>query len=157
MNAPLPAVEHRVRVALPPPQAFELFTRQITRWWPFRGHSCFDDAAAGLAIEERVGGSVTETSRSGEQMTWGTLTEWAPPRAFAMRWHPGLPPAEATLLRVSFSAAPGGGTDVAVHHSGWEARGAAATGKREQYEGGWPETLAAFTSLAAQPAWWSAR
>ncbi len=148
MNGHVPDIQRQVRVALPPQQAFELFTRQMARWWPFRGHSCFDDEALDVVFEERIGGTVTERSRSGAQMSWGTLVEWAPPHAFAMHWHPGLPSAEATILRVSFAAAADGGTEVGVHHSGWQARGAAAAEKRDQYDGGWPATLAAFAAFA---------
>ena len=143
----LPPVQHRAQVRLAPAAAFELFTTQIARWWPFRGHSCFGDNAADVVFEPRVGGAVTEVARDGERMAWGTLTEWSPPDAFAMRWYPGLDAAEATMLRVSFVAVAGG-TEVSVHHAGWEARGAAAAAKRDQYEGGWPATLAAFGQQA---------
>jgi Activator of Hsp90 ATPase homolog 1-like protein len=147
----LPPVEHRVRVALAPADAFDLFTRQIARWWPFRGHSCYGDEAADVQFEPRAGGAVTEVARDGQRMAWGTLVEWSPPEGFAMRWFPGLDDADATLLRVRFSAVDGG-TEVSVHHSGWEARGEAAAAKRDQYDGGWPATLAAFAGCAARGA-----
>ena len=155
MNTPaatsaLPPVQHRVRVALEPSQAFDLFTRQIARWWPFRGHSAFDEDAADLRIDGRVGGSVTEIARDGGTCVWGTVTAWTPPTAFAMQWRPGLPEGEATLLRVRFAALDDGGTEVSVHHSGWEARGDRAAEKRDQYDGGWPSTLAAFAAFATQ-------
>lgn len=145
----LPAVEHRVRVSLAPSDAFDLFTSQIARWWPFRGHSAFDGEAIDLQIEGRVGGAVTEVARDGSTCSWGTITAWSPPNGFAMQWRPGLPESEATLLRVRFAALDGGGTEVSVHHSGWEARGADAGMKRDQYDGGWPRTLAAFAAFAA--------
>lgn len=148
MSRPLAPVDHRVLVALAPADAFELFTRQIARWWPFRGHSCFGDEAVDVVFEPRVGGAVTEVARNGERMAWGTLTDWMPPEGFAMRWFPGLPERDATLLRVRFEAVPGGGTEVHVHHSGWEARGAQAAEKRDGYDGGWPTTLAAFAAFA---------
>lgn len=52
------------------------------------------------------------------------------------------------MLRISFTARPDGGTDVAVHHSGWESRGEHAAVKRDQYDGGWPATLVAFGAFA---------
>ena len=145
-----PPVQRQVRVALPPARAFELFTRQMGRWWPFRGHSCFDAEACDVLFDGRVGGAVTELARDGRRMAWGVLVEWQPPNGFAMRWHPGLDAAEATLLRVRFTAAADGGTEVAIHHSGWEARGAAAAEKRDQYDQGWPAVLAVFAGYAAQ-------
>jgi hypothetical protein len=144
---PLPPVQHRVLVKLAPPAAFELFTQHMARWWPFRGHSCYGDDAVDVQFEPRVGGAVTEVARNGERMAWGTITEWSPPQAFAMHWFPGLDAAEATLLSVSFVAVAGG-TEVRVHHGGWEARGAASREKRELYDGGWPATLAAFRGAA---------
>ncbi len=146
-QTPLPPVRHRVQVRLAPTAAFDLFTRQMARWWPFRGHSCFGDEAADVTFEPRVGGAVTEIARSGERMAWGTITDWAPPEGFEMRWCPALEAAEATTLRVRFLAVEGG-TDVSIEHGGWEARGAAAAEKRDQYDGGWPATLAAFRACA---------
>jgi hypothetical protein len=147
-DKPVPPVRHQVQVRLAPGDAFALFTEQMSRWWPFRGHSCFDEGAVDVTFEPRVGGAVTEVARDGRRMPWGTLTDWSPPYGFAMRWFPGLHAAEATLLRVSF-AASGGGTEVRIERSGWEARGADAATKRDQYDGGWPATLAAYASAAA--------
>ena len=101
----LPAVQHQVHVQLAPAAAFELFTRGIARWWPFRGHSCFGDEAADVVFEPRIGGAVTEVARDGARMAWGTLTEWSPPDGFAMRWFPGLDDSEATTLSVRFQKA----------------------------------------------------
>ena len=148
----LAPVERRVRVALAPPDAFDLFTRQIARWWPFAGHSCFDAEACDVLFEPRVGGAVTELARDGRRMGWGTLTAWSPPARFEMRWYPGLDEAQATLLDVRFTALEDGGTEVQVHHSGWEARGAEAQGRRDGYGSGWAAVLALFAQCAARSA-----
>jgi uncharacterized protein YndB with AHSA1/START domain len=144
----LPAVEHRVRVALAQAAAFDLFTAQIARWWPFRGHSCFGDEAVDVRFEPRRGGAVTEVARDGRRMPWGEITDWSPPQGFAMRWYPGLSAGEATLLQVRFVELPEGRTEVSVHHSGWESRGELAREKRDQYDDGWPATLAAYGACA---------
>lgn len=149
MSQPIPPVEHHVSVRLAPAEAFVLFTRQMARWWPFRGHSGFDAAAVDVRFDERVGGQVVEHAADGRTMTWGELTAWQPPERFVMRWYPGLNEAEATELVVSFTPLDDGGTRVAIHHSGWEARGAQAGTKRDQYDGGWPHTLAAFAAFTA--------
>jgi hypothetical protein len=156
-TTPLPPVQRQVRVALAPERAFDLFTRQMARWWPFRGHSGFDEDAVDVVFDGRIGGEVTEHARDGRRMVWGVLTEWQPPHGFAMRWHPGLDAAEATLLRVTFAPMAGGGTEVAIHHGGWEARGTAAAEKRDQYDHGWPATMAAFEAYAGRIATESAR
>ncbi|MBL8326153.1 MAG: SRPBCC domain-containing protein [Rubrivivax sp.] len=146
MVAPAPVV-HSVFVPLAPQEAFDLFTGHMRLWWPFTGHSCGGEDALDVQFEPRPAGAVTELGRKGQRWTWGTLTHWDPPRSFAMRWHPGLPAAEATQLRVTFTPEESG-TKVLVHHDGWEARGAAADLKRDQYDEGWPFTLAAFTAAA---------
>jgi uncharacterized protein YndB with AHSA1/START domain len=143
----LPPVQHHVRIGLAPAAAFDLFTHQIARWWPFRSHSCFGDTAADVTFEPRVGGAVTEIAHDGRRMAWGTITQWEPPEGFAVRWFPGLDAAQATVLQVRFVAVSGG-TEVSVHHSGWEARGAAAADKRDQYDGGWPRALEALRARA---------
>jgi uncharacterized protein YndB with AHSA1/START domain len=148
MKPAIPSVDRSVVVRLAPADAFDLFTREMHIWWPFVGHSCSDADAQDVHFEPRVGGVVIERARGGRQFVWGTLAEWDPPRGFAMSWHPGLPVDEATRLRVSFTARDGG-TEVRVLHEGWEARGADAAAKRDQYDGGWPITLAAFAAVAA--------
>lgn len=144
----LPAVEQRVCVTLAPAEAFDLFTRQIARWWPFRGHSCFDDAARDVELEPRAGGAVTEVAHDGRRVAWGTIVDWSPPEGFAMRWFPGLPAAQATLLRVRFAALAEGGTEVWVHHGGWEARGDDAAARRDGYAEGWAVVLSLYRTCA---------
>lgn len=145
----IPAVEHSVHVALAPAAVFDLFTRQIARWWPFVGHSCYGTEALNIEFEPRTGGAVTEVARNGDRMAWGCLSAWQPPDGFAMSWHPGMGAEQATLLEVRFVAV-GSGTDVSIHHSGWEARGDQAATRRDQYNGGWPITLAAFAACAGK-------
>jgi hypothetical protein len=143
----LPPVDRRVHVRLAPDEAFELFTRHMRTWWPFVGHSCFDEDAVDVRFEPRVGGAVVEHARDGRTWAWGRLTRWAPPQGFAMQWFPGLSEQEATTLEVSVQAIEGG-SELRVLHSGWEARGAAAAEKRDQYDNGWPASLAAFARAA---------
>jgi uncharacterized protein YndB with AHSA1/START domain len=148
----LPAVEQSVRVGLAPRDAFDLFTRQIARWWPFAGHSCFDAEARDVVFEPRIGGAVTELAHDGRRMMWGTLTAWSPPSGFSMRWFPGLDEAQATLLEVRFVALQMGGTEVRVRHSGWEARGGEAQGKRDAYGSGWAAVLQLYAQCASRSA-----
>lgn len=151
MSRSIPPVDQRVTVRIGPQEAFALFTRAMGAWWPFQGHSCGGEAGGDVQFEPRVGGAVTELGRDGSRWAWGTLSEWDPPHAFAMSWHPGLPLDQATQLRVSFTACAAG-TEVRVLHSGWEARGDQAAAKRDSYNGGWPVTLQAFVQAAHREA-----
>jgi hypothetical protein len=151
MTTPLPPVDRAVTVRLSCDDAFALFTGAMREWWPFVGHSCFDDEAEDVRFEPRVGGAVIEHAKDGRTWPWGTVTQWSPPHGLAMQWHPGLPVEQATRLSLSFTAVAGG-TEVRVWHDGWEARGDAAREKRDQYDGGWPQTLAAFAGAAERRA-----
>ncbi|MBI5276827.1 MAG: SRPBCC domain-containing protein [Burkholderiales bacterium] len=144
----MPPVDHTVNVPLPPADAFALFTQEMPKWWPLSTHSCGGDDANGVTFEPRVGGRVMEQTRTGRQHPWGTLLEWDPPRVLAMRWHPGQPEEQATLLRVTFTARDRS-TDVRIVHEGWEVRGESAAAVRQEYEKGWPLVMGQFAGVAA--------
>lgn len=145
---PIEPVVHRVTVRLSPQRAFDLFTRGIASWWPFRGHSCGDEDAADVAFEPRVGGAVTEIGRSGSRHCWGSITSWEPPLGFSMQWHPGQPVEHATWLEVRFVAMDAACTEVCVRHGGWESRGPQAEGVREGYREGWAVVLGCLVRRA---------
>ncbi len=148
MNA-LPPVEHRVVVDLTPADAFDLFTRGIARWWPFKGHSCSGEFAQDVQFEPRVGGAVTEVATDGTRHPWGLLTAWEPPQAFAMTWHPANAPDVATQLAVRFRAVAGG-CGVHLVHGGWSARGDEAGTVRGNYDEGWALVLRRYAAAAVR-------
>jgi len=131
-----PIVMH-FEVPLTPAEAFELFTSELDSWWPLVGHSCSDDEHAKVHFDQRVGGEVTESSaKASAPFVWGTLSEWNPPSGFAMSWHPGQAPENATQLTVSF-AQTAAGSRVTLVHDGWAARGAEGARARDMYASGW--------------------
>lgn len=140
-------VDRAVVVTLPPHDAWDLFTTRLQDWWPLKSHSCSGDPKARVVFEPRAGGAVVEIASNGERHAWGTLTEWAPPHALAMTWHPAQPTDQATRLRITFEAV-GSGTEVRVRHDGWEARGAASEAARHEYDRGWPIVLQGLARLA---------
>lgn len=128
------------QLRLTPEQAFALFTTGMQRWWPMASHSCSGDGAATLAFEPRLGGDVTEIAPGGARHVWGRVTDWDPPHRFAMSWHPGRDPSEATRLEVCFVAIDGG-CELRLCHDGWGARGGDAARMRDSYAKGWPAVL----------------
>ena len=148
MNEPAP-VEQRVVVRLDPADAFDLFTRGIARWWPFKGHSCSGESAVDVQFEPRLGGAVTEIAADGARHPWGVLTSWEPPRAFAMTWHPAQAPEAATRLSLRFIAVAGG-CEVHLVHGGWSARGDDAGAVRGSYDAGWALVLGRYAAEAAR-------
>jgi hypothetical protein len=151
MTAEPAAVIHRLQVPLSRQQAFDLFVDGIDRWWPFRTHSCAGAPSSTVQFERRVGGSVTEVTAAGARHPWGTLTDWQPPRRFAMTWHPGQLPEHATRLAVEFEPVDGG-CSVLLRHDGWAARGEAAQTARNDYDQGWVVVLSRFAEVSREQA-----
>ena len=111
-----------VAVAVPPPQAFEIFTADIDRWWrrglKFRHSS---SRSGLLCIEPQVGGRLFESFESGGALTVvevGRILVWDPPRRLNFIWRNANYAAnEQTEVQVEF-AATASGTLVTVIHSG---------------------------------------
>jgi Activator of Hsp90 ATPase homolog 1-like protein len=143
------AVTHRIEVSLDVDQAFALFTDGISRWWPFRSHSCAGDGACDVVFEPRVGGAVIELTRAGDRHLWGSLTAWQPPTHFSMTWHPAQPSELATCVSVRFTASDAGCV-VELRHDGWGVRGAAAPSVRDEYQHGWVLVLGRYAATAAK-------
>lgn len=143
----LEPIVKRIEVALAAAAAFALFTREMSVWWPLATHACSEGGGLRVDIDERIGGQIRETGKDGRHHLWGTVTEWAPPRCFAMTWHPARPPEEATHVQVSFEDIAPGRCAVTVVHGGWAPRGQEA---RESYEGGWVGVLELFRQAASK-------
>ena len=143
------ALRKSIVVRCSPEHAFRVFTEKMSDWWPFEGHSLFDDEGAAVVFEGQVGGHVYERSSSGEEGIWGTLIVWDPPRELAMTWHPGRGEETAQELTVRFTPA-GDGTRVDVVHTGWERSGPDARERMAGYEKGWGAVLALFAEAAGK-------
>ena len=114
-----------VTVAVPPAAAFEIFTRDIDRWW--RRGIKFRHAGARrgfIALEPRVGGRLFE-SIDGEREPYilevGEIRVWEPPARLVFSWrNANFSPGETTEVEVGFSASRTG-TMVTVTHRGLDA------------------------------------
>ena len=144
-----PLVKHAT-VPCPPPRAFELFTEQISAWWPMATHSVGGSPACRVDMAGHVGGHIIETLPDGTTSIWGTITAWEPPSRVAFTWHPGRDLEEATEVQVVFEPTADTATAVTLLHGGWSARpdGIAA---RRNYDTGWDLVLAQFRSAPALP------
>ena len=144
-----PLVKHAT-VPCPPPRAFELFTEQISAWWPMATHSVGGSPACRVDMAGHVGGHIIETLPDGTTSIWGTITAWEPPSRVAFTWHPGRDLEEATEVQVVFEPTADTATAVTLVHGGWSARpdGIAA---RRNYDTGWDLVLAQFRSAPALP------
>ena len=141
-------VRKSIVVAVTPERAFAVFTQRMDAWWPFQGHSMFEERSRGVEFEPRVGGMVNEISADGERSAWGRLLAWNPPDSFRMTWHPGRDEATAQELDVRFVAVDGG-TRVEIEHRGWEKLLENRRATRDNYDQGWGAVLGAFADACA--------
>jgi uncharacterized protein YndB with AHSA1/START domain len=98
----LPPIRRSIEVAAGIEDAFRLWSDQIGQWWPLGAHSVGRADTTGCFVEGRLGGRVYETTLTGQEHLWGTVTAWAPPHRIAHSWHPGRTPADHTTLEVRF-------------------------------------------------------
>lgn len=143
----LPPLRRSVLVPLEVPAAFDLFVRRLPEWWPLRTRSVWLEEAASCHVDCRVGGTLRERSRQGEESVWGTFIDIDEPHRVVFTWHPGLPSANATEVEVRFEA-EGTNTRVLLEHRAWEKLGERASFVRGLFEGGWGPVLARFEALA---------
>ena len=142
-------VVQSILVNLPLETAFDLFTRDASRWWPLRTHSVGGDEAIGCILEGWVGGRFYEVSKDGSQADWGEILVWEPPQRLVCTFHPGRTPDAAGELEVAFHEASGG-TQVTLTHRGWERLGKQAQAEREGYARGWEVVLRKFAAAASE-------
>ena len=141
-------VRSSVTVKLPREEAFRLFTERIGSWWPMQGHSVYDGEASEVTLEPHVGGRFYESAANGRTSDWGVVTIWEPVDRVAVTWHPGDEEELATLVDVTFSDAPEGGTQVELLHTGWEVLGEAAAQAASNYQSGWARVLGRYAAAA---------
>jgi uncharacterized protein YndB with AHSA1/START domain len=124
---PAPGDQARVSVlvAVPPGEAFRVFTDEIDQWWR-RGlkYRVAGTQRGFIRLEPGVGGRLFESfERGGETrvVDTGRVTAWDPPSRLVFEWRSvTFAPAERTEVEVTFDASPSG-TLVTVTDRGWSA------------------------------------
>ena len=144
----LEPIRKRRVVALPPEQAFDLFTTKLASWWPLATHSIAEHDAVDVRFEPRVGGQVVEIARDGAECSWADVVAWDPPHRVALAWHPNPEPVAATIVDVRFSSVDGG-TQVDLEHRSFEELGDEdGPAARARYDEGWEPVLDDFLTAA---------
>jgi uncharacterized protein YndB with AHSA1/START domain len=134
-------------VDCPPEHAFDVWTRQISRWWP-ADHTATGAAGSEVVLEGRVGGRIFERTAVGGEIDWGEVTAWEPPRRLVYWWHLRSDRVDATEVQVAFRQ-QAAGTLVEIEHRGWERLGAAGPDWRERNKGGWAGLIPHYLSAAS--------
>ncbi len=147
------AVRKSVTVNADPQTAFEIFTADFDSWWP-RSHHLGKTPMTRGSIEGRKGGRCYTEHEDGEEVQWGTVLAWEPPRRVVLAWQiaadwkcePDL--TKASEVEVRFTAEPGGKTRVDLEHRNFErmTSGGEAMRAGVNAEGGWGTLLQMFSS-----------
>ena len=147
------AIRREVTVATGAARAFEIFTADMTSWWP-SDHHIGSAPIEQIGVEPHAGGLWYTRHQDGTETSTGVVTAWDPPHRLVITWQIGADwafhPDLLTSVEVRFHEDGPGRTRVVLEHSGLEAFGAAAATMRETFEapGAWTATLAAFAAVA---------
>jgi uncharacterized protein YndB with AHSA1/START domain len=134
-------------VDCPPEHAFDVWTRQISRWWP-ADHTATGAAGSEVVLEGRVGGRIFELTAVGGEIDWGEVTAWEPPHRLVYSWHLRSDRTDATEVQIAFRQ-QAAGTLVEIEHRGWERLGAAGPDWRERNKDGWAGLIPHYLAAAA--------
>jgi len=114
-----------VLVAVPPEEAWDVFTKETDLWWRQGPRFRIGGARRGaLGFEPGPGGRLFETfgePPAARTFTVGRILAWEPPSLLEMEWRGvNFKPHESTRVTVRFERKDGG-TLVTVLHRGWSA------------------------------------
>ena len=148
----LEPVRKLIEVELPPRDAFQLFTSDMTAWWPGTHHIAKTPFVE-IVIEPRVGGTWFEVDRDGTKCQWGSILAWDPPQRVVFAWglqgnwtfSPDL--SKSSEVEVRFTPMGDAATLVELEHRYFE-RHELAKKIAEGVDQGWTPVLAAFKALA---------
>jgi uncharacterized protein YndB with AHSA1/START domain len=141
-----------VEVACEPEHAFRTWTDRASAWWP-AAHTASHEHGAEIVFEPRAGGRIFERTPSGQEIEWGQVTEWDPPRRLRYQWHIAADEADATDVEIVFRELGRTLTRVEIEHRGWEKLGAEkGRAWRDVNHGGWDGVLPAYIVACAKQA-----
>ncbi len=122
-------------------KAFGVFVNEMGSWWPLdkRSMSLMQGGkpAKSLRVEAKQGGKIVEIGSDDTEHLWGTIKSYDPHDFVSMDFHMGLPPENASLVEVRFTALGEEQTRVELTQSNWEAFGDMAEMMRDGYGSGW--------------------
>jgi hypothetical protein len=86
---------------------------------------------------------------AGQEIEWGEITVWEPPRRLGYLWHIATDRASATKVEIRFSELDPEKTRVEIEHRGWEKLGERDATWRDTNRGGWEGTLPHFIAACS--------
>ena len=152
------AIRKTLTVRATPERAFEVFTANITAWWP-KTHHLGKTPLVKVVIEPHVGGRWYSVHEDGAQGEWGDVLVWEPPKTgeeggLVLAWRIshewGYDPNLLTEVEVRFTPTADGETRVDFEHRKLEAFGDSDAARQTvtSMNGGWDLILGNFKTVA---------
>jgi uncharacterized protein YndB with AHSA1/START domain len=79
-------VQKTIVVATSAERAFQVFTEQMSKWWPLATHHIGKADAKTVVMEPFAGGRWFERGVDGSECDWGHVRTWDPPRRLVLTW-----------------------------------------------------------------------
>ncbi|HEY7272006.1 MAG TPA: SRPBCC family protein [Actinoplanes sp.] len=147
------AIQREVVVEVGQQRAFELFTADMTSWWP-RAHHIGSAPIDEIVIEPRSGGRWYTRHTDGTETDTGFVTAWEPPARLVVTWQIGADwkyhTDLVTTIEVRFEPEGDSRTRVRLEHRDLDAFGADGAAMRGTFDepGAWTATLKAYATRA---------
>jgi len=135
-------------VECPVDHAFDVWTARTSTWWPKTSTMTQADGLE-VIFEGREGGRIFERTPAGQEIEWGEITVWEPPRRLGYSWRIATDRDSATEVEIRFSDLGDETTRVEIEHRGWEKLGDRGLGWRDTNRGGWDGTLPRYIAACA--------
>jgi uncharacterized protein YndB with AHSA1/START domain len=145
-------IRRDVVVGVPQQRAFDVFTAEMTRWWP-PAHHIGSAPIEEIIIEPREGGRWYTRHEDGTETSTGFVSAWEPPERVVVTWQISADwkydPTLATSVEVRFVAEAPDRTRVELEHRDLERYGPEAERMRMVFEqpGAWGATLEAYAAV----------
>ena len=150
---PATSITASVVVHAPIRHVFDVFTSDMSSWWPSTHHIGTAPMVAAI-VEPRTGGRWYEVGDDGSDCQWGVVLAWDPPHHVALSWHLDgdfrydADADRSSRVDVWFTAQPDGSTVVRLQHTDLDRHGPSWTRLRDRAGGGWEFILARFIEKA---------
>lgn len=138
-------------VDCPVDHAFTVWTAKTSRWWPV-SHTVTEAQGLDVIFEGRVGGRIFERTPAGDQVDWGEIIAWEPPRRLGYLWHINADRSDATEVEITFADQGDATTRIDIEHRGWERLGARGPARRDANRSGWNGLLPHYRAACTSPA-----
>jgi uncharacterized protein YndB with AHSA1/START domain len=147
-------IQKTIVVAVSAERAFQVFTAEMSTWWPLATDHIGKADAKSVVIEPFVGGRWFERGVDGSECDWGRVRTWDPPRRLVLSWEISSDwrhdPSIQTEVEVRFNA-EGASTRIDLEHRLLHYYGGRAAEMRGIFDSpqGWTQLLEAFAARAA--------